>query len=903
MVALLLALLLGVPSLDPGSAVGASETDDCEALYTTLTEDPPTAPDAYLALADDALQCFGAPTSDTSLQVYRLHHRRINQLVDVGRWGDALQTVDAYFERFGPLEEDTANWDYRMHQWRAYIHFFTGDLLRAASAYARALPHARAYAPQHAALIAGEVGLIYYRLGDYARAGHYLERGFDLMAGAEEQGTEEMDNVLLRLRGTQAALLLEQAQIAVPLDTARVEQSQAVVESLLEQIDYRLDHPESISSFLRLGQIARIQGAFAAADDYLATALDAARLQASAQQASVVSTEQARLYLDQRRLDAARERLDAAEARATPTDYRTQREIALQRGRAYYVAGRPAAAVPHLEEAIGHAEAERDAFRATEWSALRPEWHDPYRLLVHVYMAMGEHEQAIATLAQTRARHLYDLRLQTRLLEELPVDERVRFDALTDELTQVRQALADASPAQRLGLLNEEARLVAARDTLVELEQRPPSPSIDALQRALGARDQTLLSYFLTSPSDHVANWDEARSHVFLISADTVVTAPVNASNEEVRRLLTEVSPLLTEGSDALTLNASAFALAPLHDLYRLLVAPVEKHLAEGERLVVIPDRDLFALPFGLLLPEPAPRFQYAEAPFLLRSHPVSVEVAERLLLPDNQDQPVTEVDVLALGRSAFDDVSASARRAEATMPQRASLTPLPAVRAELESIRSLFLSTLTALDEDATERVLMDHINHAKIVHLASHVELNAAHPFNNSIALHPDADDPSGRLDGQFTLSKLGQRDVPVDLVVLSGCNTARGPLRAGEGMASLQMGFRALGVRSSLATLWLIEDESSATLMEHFYRNLREGQTKDVALQQAQLRFLDDSRSGHQSPFFWAAPVLYGASDAVQLQPRRILPAWAFALGGILFLFVSLVAYRSRSRPSTA
>lgn len=903
MVALLLALLLGVPSLDLGSAVAASETDDCEALYTTLTEDPPTAPDAYLALADDALQCFGAPTSDTSLQVYRLHHWRTKQLVDVGRWGDALQTVEAYFERFGPLEEDTANWDYRMHQWRAYIYFFTGDLLRSASAYVRALPYARMHAPQHAALIAGEIGLIYYRLGDYARAGHYLERGFDLIAEADEQGTEDMDSVLLRLRGTQAAVLLEQAEAALPRDTARLEQARAAAESLLEQIDYRLDHYESLSSFLRLGQIARIRGNFAAADDHFATALEAAHLQDSPQQTSVVMTEQARLYLDQRRMDAARERLDAAEAQATPTDYRTRREIALQRGRTYYGEGRPAAAVPHLEEAIRYAEAERSALRATEWSTRSSIWHEPYRLLAHVYMAMGAHEQALVTLARTRARHLYDLRLQARLLEQLPVDDRVHFDALTDELTQVRQALANATPPQRLELLNEEARLVAARDTLVELEQLPAPPSIDELQQALGARGQTLLSYFLLSPRDHATTREEASSHVFLVSADTVVTAPVHASNEEVRQLLAEVSPLLTEGSDAFTLNASAFALAPLHDLYRLLVGPVEAHLAEGDRLVVIPDRDLFALPFGLLLSDPAPRFQYAEAPFLLRSHPVSVEVAERLLLPDDRQRAPAEVDVLALGRSMFDEGPAPTRRLETDASQRANLTPLPAVQAELESIRSLFQSTLTALNEEATERVLMEHINHAKIVHLASHVELDAAYPFNNSIVLHPATDDPSGRLDGQFTLAKLGQKDLPVDLVVLSGCDTARGPFRAGEGMASLQIGFRALGVRSSLATLWLVDDASSATLMEHFYRNLREGQTKDVALQQAQLQFLEDGQGGHQSPFFWAAPILYGAPNAVELQPQRVLPLWALALGGGLFLFVLFVAYRRRPRPLSA
>jgi len=903
MIVLLITLLLSAASFAVDSAAVPSEVVDCEHLYESLMEDPPAETEAYIALSDEALACYGTPTEETASRVSRIHHFRAEHLTDNNRFEETLATVDSYFARFQEYEGDTADWDYRMHQWRAFVYFFTGDLLRSASSYAAAFPHARAQAPQHAALIAGEAGLIYYLLGDYTRSQYYLDRGFDLMAEADDEDIQTLGSVPLRLLGTQAALLLEWGEASEPMDLSRIREAQDVARTILERIDYRLDHNESVSSFIRLGQAARILGDYADAEAYYEQALEASKLQQEVHARPVIYTEHARLLLDQRRYAEAREKLESASGAVSPTAYRVRRAIAVQYGRTHYLAGELEESIPHFEEAIAHAEAERSAFRATEWSALRKEWNEPYRMLVSVYMGMDQPADALAALSASRARYLHDVQLQTRLLDELSADKRATFDRLTAELAEVQRMQSETAGSERLELLNEEARLIAARDTLVKLESAPSVPTIDELQEALDARDQTLLSYFIISSRESMYGWEDASSYVFMISADTMVTEPIDLSNDELRELMTEVSPLLTEGGESLTLNASAFSLEPLHTLHQRLVAPVAEHLTPGERLVIIPDQDLFALPFGLLLSEPTQRFQYANAPYLLRHHPLTVEVAERLLLPDETPRPATDVDVLALGRTHFGDASRRIAATSESQPAVASLVPLPAVRNELESIRSLFRSTLTALDEEATERTLLNHIDQSKIVHLASHVELNAAHPFRNAISLSPDLEDEDRLLDGQFTLSKLGQRSVPVELVVLSGCDTARGPLLAGEGMASLQMGFRSLGVRSSLATLWLVNDESSAELMTHFYRNLRDGKTKDVALQEAQLQFLADAPGVVASPFFWAAPVLYGSPDVVELRPQHVLPPWVFAMGGALFLFVIFVAYRRRPRPSFA
>ena len=125
-------------------------------------------------------------------------------------------------------------------------------------------------------------------------------------------------------------------------------------------------------------------------------------------------------------------------------------------------------------------------------------------------------------------------------------------------------------------------------------------------------------------------------------------------------------------------------------------------------------------------------------------------------------------------------------------------------------------------------------------------------------------------------------------VDLVVLSGCSTARGILHRGEGLAGLQYAFRAMGAQSSLATLWFVEDQATVQLMDAFYRYLR----------QAQLDYLARSNADKKSPFYWAAPVLYGNTMPLSMARRR--PAWLLwvALGfPLLFVFFAWRYWRRK------
>ena len=76
------------------------------------------------------------------------------------------------------------------------------------------------------------------------------------------------------------------------------------------------------------------------------------------------------------------------------------------------------------------------------------------------------------------------------------------------------------------------------------------------------------------------------------------------------------------------------------------------------------------------------------------------------------------------------------------------------------------------------------------------------------------------------------------PVDLLVLSACETALGNIDAELGFAGLAV---TSGVRSALASLWQVSDEGTMGLMAEFYQQLQTTTTKSEALRQAQLAML--------------------------------------------------------------
>ena len=180
----------------------------------------------------------------------------------------------------------------------------------------------------------------------------------------------------------------------------------------------------------------------------------------------------------------------------------------------------------------------------------------------------------------------------------------------------------------------------------------------------------------------------------------------------------------------------------------------------------------------------------------------------------------------------------------------------LPNVEREIQQISALVSAQTPLLNETFTSESIQKQISKIpyRVVHLATHGEFSSDAEktfiltWNNRLGVK--------QLGGMLQSREQDSR-IPIELLVLSACKTARGDNRATLGLAGMAV---RSGARSTIASLWSVEDSATATLMENFYQELVTlDTTKAKALRKAQLSLLNNPRFTH--PFYWAAFVLVG------------------------------------------
>ncbi|MUG91661.1 CHAT domain-containing protein [Scytonema sp. UIC 10036] len=264
--------------------------------------------------------------------------------------------------------------------------------------------------------------------------------------------------------------------------------------------------------------------------------------------------------------------------------------------------------------------------------------------------------------------------------------------------------------------------------------------------------------------------------------------------------------------------------------LYDRLIRPAEFDLANSgvKTLVFVLDGSLRSLPMAAL---------HDGKQFLVEKYSVALSPGMQLLQARSLEGD--NLKVMTGGLSAA----------------RQGFKALPGVNLEVKQIVSELPSQLL-LNEKFTSANLQKAVRSQpfSILHLATHGQFSSR--SDNTFIL---------TWDGKLKVKELGEliksRDEtetqPVELLVLSACQTALGDERAILGLAGIAVHSR---VRSTLATLWAVKDESTAKFMSEFYKQLKKpGIGKAEALRQAQLTFLQDADFSH--PFYWAPFVLVG------------------------------------------
>jgi CHAT domain-containing protein len=183
--------------------------------------------------------------------------------------------------------------------------------------------------------------------------------------------------------------------------------------------------------------------------------------------------------------------------------------------------------------------------------------------------------------------------------------------------------------------------------------------------------------------------------------------------------------------------------------------------------------------------------------------------------------------------------------------------------RVEADAIAALVApdARLLALDFDANRSLVLSPALHDyRIIHFATHGFVNSDYPGFSGVALSMVGRNGESE-DGFLRLDQIYGLDLPVDLVVLSACQTALGKDVKGEGLVGLTRGFLYAGAASVLATLWKVDDQASAELMKRFY-HLMLGPAKlapSAALRAAQADLARQPR--WRDPYYWAGYVLQG------------------------------------------
>ncbi|HAZ46550.1 MAG TPA: hypothetical protein DCZ55_19380, partial [Cyanobacteria bacterium UBA11371] len=185
----------------------------------------------------------------------------------------------------------------------------------------------------------------------------------------------------------------------------------------------------------------------------------------------------------------------------------------------------------------------------------------------------------------------------------------------------------------------------------------------------------------------------------------------------------------------------------------------------------------------------------------------------------------------------------------------RQGFIALPGVQSEVDLITRKVASEVL-LNQKFTSDSLKQNLSDTKtpVLHLATHGQFSSK--IEDTFIL---------TWDGKLTVAELeeviGSRNEtisdPIELLVLSACQTAKGDNRAVLGLAGLAV---KSGARSTMATLWSVNDESTADFMAEFYKQLaKPGIAKSEALREAQLFLLKQPKYNH--PFYWAPFVLVG------------------------------------------
>ena len=339
----------------------------------------------------------------------------------------------------------------------------------------------------------------------------------------------------------------------------------------------------------------------------------------------------------------------------------------------------------------------------------------------------------------------------------------------------------------------------------------------EILQRIMRETDTkpVFIYVFFTPENDIGRNPDSARGAIFRTPNDNdileIVLIPPTGDLIRVRHPGLKYPQVIETAQRFVTLTAnnSNGYIGSARKFHEWIIAPLQEELKKREinNLVFLMDIGLRSIPLAAMRDRPnGDRFIVED---------YSVGLMPSLTLTDTSYTSLRGSEVLGMGATNF-----------------VAESPLPGVSLELNAINQLWGGNILLNENFTLNNMRQARRPGQRIVHLATHGVFAPGEKSNSYIQLWGNE---------RLTLDQIRQAgwgDPPVDLLVLSACQTALGDREAELGFAGLAV---QAGVKSALASLWLVSDEGTLGLMTEFYTQLQETITKSEALRLAQLAML--------------------------------------------------------------
>lgn len=331
------------------------------------------------------------------------------------------------------------------------------------------------------------------------------------------------------------------------------------------------------------------------------------------------------------------------------------------------------------------------------------------------------------------------------------------------------------------------------------------------------------------------------------------------------------------------------------HNFYNTLLK--NSIIGQPKRLIIVPDGQLGYLPFDALLCKPVKNLDqkskeadFTKLPYLINDYTISYNYSGSLLIAQqSQKNQIVNGDILALAPS-YASANTPEWRGEREATLRKGLIELPGAAEEVSKLKTLFAGKFF-IGAEANELLFKKEAPQHGVLHLAMHGLVDKTNPEFSGLAM---TEDNNKKEDNFLYAYEIKQMSLKAGLVVLSACETGIGKYQRGEGVVSIGRGFMYAGAPALLMTLWSLNDQSGALIIESFYKNLSSGMQKDVAIREAKLGYLTQCSPTAAHPFLWAAFIQVGDYSAITVNTKS---SWLLYMGGGLLALaaVALLGFR--------